>query len=63
MKEFLTEKELAQMGLKSRQALRNDRWLGRGIPYIKVGDRGVRYAKKDVQDWLQKNRVDPKALQ
>jgi len=55
-KAFLTEKEVAELGIKSRQALRNDRWLGRGINYYRVG-RSIRYFKKDIAAYLKRNRV------
>ena len=55
-KAFLTEREVAELGIRSRQALRNDRWLGRGLPFYRVG-RSVRYLKKDVAAYLKRNRV------
>ena len=56
--EMLTEIELAEILKKSVQTLRNDRFLGRGVPYIKVG-RSVRYLKTDVEEYIQKNRIIP----
>lgn len=58
-KQFFSEKEVAKMGIKSMQALRNDRWLGRGLPYYKVG-KAVRYSIADLKRYLQKGRIEPK---
>lgn len=57
-KQFLSEREVAALGIKSMPTLRNDRWLGKGIPFFKVG-RNVRYSIKDVREFLQKGRVEP----
>jgi hypothetical protein len=40
------------------QTLRNDRHLGRGCPYVKIG-RSVRYLMHDIREYLLKNRIDP----
>ena len=48
---FMTEREVAQFLNRSVRTLRNDRWLGRGIPYVKVG-RTVRYRFADVQAYV-----------
>jgi len=56
-KELLSEKDLEIMGGRSAQSWRNDRWSGKNlIPYIKIG-KNVRYRKKDVLDFLEKNTV------
>ena len=57
-KVFLTEKELAEIGLKSPQSLRNDRWKGVGIPFYRIG-RSVRYAVADVRKYLEENKIEP----
>lgn len=44
---LLYEQELAARHKVSLQKLRNDRWLGRGVPFIKIG-RLVRYRMSDV---------------
>jgi hypothetical protein len=36
--------------------LERDRWIGGGIPYLKIG-RAIRYSKRDVVDWLAKRSI------
>ena len=56
-KELLSEKELAALGSRSEQSWRNDRWSGKNlIPYIKIG-KNVRYRKKDILEYFEKNTV------
>ena len=43
---------------KSVQSLRNERHLGRGLPYVKIG-RSVRYLLSDIREYLQRHRIDP----
>ena len=46
---------------KSVGALAQDRYLRRGIPYIKMGTgkrAGSRYTRADVVRWLADNRTD-----
>ena len=46
---------------KSVGALAQDRYLRRGIPYIKMGTgkrAGSRYTRADVVRWLAENRTD-----
>nr|WP_218582048.1 helix-turn-helix domain-containing protein [Nocardia cyriacigeorgica] len=40
--------------------LANDRYLNKGLPYIKVGSR-VLYRWSDVHKWLEKNTVTPES--
>lgn len=39
----------------SKHLLERQRWVGAGVPYLKLGGR-VRYRKKDVLDYLDKNK-------
>ena len=57
MQNLIDEKSLAKILSKSLQTLRNDRFLKRGIPYLKVG-RSVRYSVDDVENYLKDSRVD-----
>jgi hypothetical protein len=57
--EYLTEKEVADLIKRALPTLRNERHLGRGIPYIKCG-RSVRYALSDVQAYIAAHRIVPK---
>lgn len=40
----------------STASLAQDRYLGKGIPFVKIGKR-VRYTRQDVLDYLSANRV------
>jgi hypothetical protein len=58
----LNEHEAASMLCLAVQTLRNARHLRMGCPYIKIG-RSVRYLLSDVEEYLQKNRIDPEQNQ
>lgn len=42
----------------SLATIERDRWIGSGIPFVKIG-RLVRYRKSDIQDWLMQHRSFP----
>lgn len=52
----LTEKQVAEILCQSVQTLRNHRFLGKGVPYVKIG-RSVRYLVEDVEHYLQAHRI------
>jgi len=52
------ERKAAQILSKSVQTLRNDRFLKKGCPYVKLG-RSVRYLISDINNYLVQNRIDP----
>ena len=52
------EHEAAALLKSSVQTLRNNRFLRKGCPYIKIG-RSVRYLLSDIQDYLERNRINP----
>ena len=52
------EHKAAKMLGKSVQTLRNERFLRKGCPYVKLG-RSVRYLISDLSDYLNQNRIDP----
>ncbi len=54
---LLTPKQLGVLLTKSEDALANERYFGRGIPYTKIGAR-VYYARSDVIAHLTANRVE-----
>ena len=54
----LNEKETAKVLRKAVQTLRNDRHLGQGCPYVKMGRRSVRYLVSDIEDYLMQNLID-----
>lgn len=57
---YINEKEVSEIIGRALPTLRNDRHLGRGIPYSKVG-RSVRYLLSDVINFMESRRVDPEA--
>jgi hypothetical protein len=60
MLKTLNEKELATILKSSVAKLRRDRWLGRGIPYLKNG-RSVRYLETDILKFIEDNRVEARS--
>ena len=51
-------KKLAHLLDTSEERLANDRYLGRGIPYVRFGRR-ILYLRSDVMAYLAANRHDP----
>jgi predicted DNA-binding transcriptional regulator AlpA len=49
--EYLTETEVSKWYGKALSTLRNDRYMNRGFPYVKMG-RSVFYRKSDIEDYL-----------
>ena len=56
---YLTEKETAAITKEALATLRNNRSLRRGLPYLKVGRRSVRYRLSDVISYLERRRIVP----
>jgi hypothetical protein len=54
--EVLTPKQLADFIGVSERSLAQDRYLKKGLPYIKL-DQKVRYMRADVEAYLEANRV------
>lgn len=52
---LLDERELADMLGLSVSTIRNWRWKGTGVPWLKVGSR-VRYDRRDVERYLEESR-------
>ena len=55
--EYLTPPETAKATRTTTNSLAQDRYLNRGIPYLKVGRR-VLYARADVLNYLAAGRVE-----
>ncbi|MFH2046070.1 MAG: helix-turn-helix domain-containing protein [Pseudomonadota bacterium] len=55
---IINEKEAAKIIGKSVFTLRNDRFMSRGLPFIKIG-RSVRYRLKDIESFIDSHRIDP----
>ena len=58
-KRFITEVEVSSITSLSVQTLRNNRFLGKGIPYVKAG-RSVRYLYQDVIAYMEDRRILPR---
>ncbi|TVS85547.1 helix-turn-helix domain-containing protein [Mycobacterium helveticum] len=59
--ELLTAKQLSDYLGVSEASLAQDRYLSRGIPFVKVGKR-VRYMRADVEDYLTAHRTEAGVL-
>jgi hypothetical protein len=53
---YLDEKLISQITGRALSSLRNDRFLRRGIPYIKLG-RSVRYSYRDVVNFMEVRKI------
>lgn len=56
MLRYLNDFQVSEITGLAVSTLRNDRWLRRGIPYIKKG-RAVRYDIKDVMDFMESKKI------
>ena len=54
--QYLTEKQVSEITGRALQTLRNERHLGRGIPYVKVG-RSIRYSLEDVVEFMESRKI------
>ena len=52
-KPFLNEFEVAVITGRAVSTLRNDRHLRRGLPYLKVSQRSIRYRTPDVMNFME----------
>jgi hypothetical protein len=53
---YVDEKEASRITSISLSTLRNQRYLGKGIPYIKIG-RAVRYSLEDVVAFMESRKI------
>ena len=56
-KPFLNEFEVAALTGRAVSTLRNDRFLRRGIPYLKISKRSIRYRTPDVMNFMESNPI------
>uniref|UniRef100_A0A6M3LH52 Putative DNA binding, helix-turn-helix domain containing protein n=1 Tax=viral metagenome TaxID=1070528 RepID=A0A6M3LH52_9ZZZZ len=56
---FLTSKELAERWRIAEGTLRNLRYQGKGIPYIKVNDK-ILYAIRTIEKFEEENKIEVK---
>ena len=61
-KKYITEKVLSAMTGRALQTLRNDRFNGRGFPYIKLG-RSVRYDEEVAIAIMEQSKVATSSFQ
>ncbi len=54
---YITEKEVAEITGRALSTLRNERFLGKGIPYSKIG-KSVRYKYEDVIEFMEARRIE-----
>jgi hypothetical protein len=54
---YLNEKQVSEMTAIPLSTLRNDRFLSKGIPFIKIG-KSVRYDLYDVVDYMDSHKID-----
>ena len=54
---YITEKEVSEITGRALSTLRNERFLGKGIPYFKIG-KSVRYRLDDVIEFMESKRVE-----
>lgn len=59
---YLTSKETSFITGISLGTLANNRSARKGIPYVKISDRSVRYKLSDVLAYMNHNRIDPQQL-
>lgn len=57
--QLVDEKAVSKLTRRAVQSLRNDRCAGRGIPYIVIGQRSIRYDLDDVEKYVNARRVVP----
>lgn len=56
LEHYIDETEVSRIAGRAVSSLRNDRSLGKGIPYVKNG-RSVRYSIKDVLEYMEARKV------
>jgi len=56
--QYLTEKQVAEITGFALSTLRNNRFMQRGIPYVKVG-KSVRYKLGDVIEFMDRIFITP----
>ncbi len=54
---YITEKEVSKITGRALSTLRNERFLRKGIPYIKIG-KSVRYLLDDVINFMESRRIE-----
>ena len=56
-KKYLNEREVATITGRAVSTLRNERFMRKGLPYLKVGGRSIRYKTEDVIKFMEGRRI------
>jgi len=56
-KSYLNEKEVAAITGRAVSTLRNERFMRKGLPYLKIGGRSIRYKSEDVISYMEGRRI------
>lgn len=56
-KPYLNEKEVAAITGRAISTLRNERFMRKGLPYLKIAGRSVRYKTEDVISFMEGRRI------
>ena len=56
-KPYLNEVEVAAITGRAVSTLRNERHLRRGLPYLKIGKRSIRYKTVDIIATMESRRI------
>jgi predicted DNA-binding transcriptional regulator AlpA len=56
-KPYLNEKEVAAITGRAISTIRNERFMRKGLPYLKVGGRSIRYKTEDVIAFMEGRRI------
>ncbi|ORV53085.1 hypothetical protein AWC03_21295 [Mycobacterium europaeum] len=56
MPALMTTAEVADLIRASKESLNQDRYLGRGLPYVRIG-RKIRYRREDILKYLSDNTI------
>ena len=57
VKPYLNEKEVAAITGRALSTLRNERFMRKGLPYLKIGGRSIRYRSGDVNAYMESRLI------
>jgi len=57
VKPYLNEKEVAAITGRALSTLRNERFMRKGLPYLKIGGRSIRYRSGDVIAYMESRLI------
>jgi len=56
-KKYLNEKEVSEITGRAISTIRNERFIRKGLPYLKIGGRSIRYKTEDVIAYMEGRRI------